>query len=599
MPSRSSAPACRRRATPCTSTPARGARCRRAPPTRCARASTTSSRAAASARAGYEEFEAHPRRRARGVRRGAEQRAGAHRADALHERRHEPRARRHRVRARRRDHHDRQRARRPARAARGARAPLRRRACASPRRCTAPIRCDAVDVADRPAHEASSRSRTCSGRTGASCRCARSPRPRMPPARPLLVDGAQGVGAIDVDPAALGVDAYAGPGQKWLCGPNGVGFLWVADGFEDRFEVAAPSYYTRDFRSDGAAVLAGRAPARRRLARRRPGWPAWRRRSRSGASSWAGREGAAQMAEVRARCVELLTRRAGRDAAGRDARAPRRSSRSPSPGSSAEDVVEALEKAAASWRARCPGSTGCASRSATGSRTAISSAWPPRCARSPDAPGEFTLEANDGGARAGRLTTAHGVVETPVFMPVGTRATVKGVDPARARAARRPDHPRQHLPPALPAGRGAHRGARRAAPLHGLGSSAAHRFRRFPGLLARRDAPDRRRRRDVPLRLRRLGGALHARARDGGAGVARLRHRDGVRRVPAGGRAARRPGARGRAHRALGRALRRRAAARRAAALRHRAGRHRPRVARALGAASSRHCRSTATRSAG
>src|SRR6202030_4472854 len=31
------------------------------------------------------------------------------------------------------------------------------------------------------------------------------------------------------------------------------------------------------------------------------------------------------------------------------------------------------------------------------------------------------------GARAGLLHTAHGVVETPVFMPVGTQATVKGV----------------------------------------------------------------------------------------------------------------------------------------------------------------------------
>ncbi|MDX6714258.1 MAG: queuine tRNA-ribosyltransferase, partial [Baekduia sp.] len=45
------------------------------------------------------------------------------------------------------------------------------------------------------------------------------------------------------------------------------------------------------------------------------------------------------------------------------------------------------------------------------------------------APGDFTLETTDGSARAGRLTTAHGVIETPVFMPVGTRATVKGVDP--------------------------------------------------------------------------------------------------------------------------------------------------------------------------
>ena len=43
--------------------------------------------------------------------------------------------------------------------------------------------------------------------------------------------------------------------------------------------------------------------------------------------------------------------------------------------------------------------------------------------------GDFTLEASDGDARAGRLTTAHGEIETPVFMPVGTRATVKAVDP--------------------------------------------------------------------------------------------------------------------------------------------------------------------------
>ena len=31
------------------------------------------------------------------------------------------------------------------------------------------------------------------------------------------------------------------------------------------------------------------------------------------------------------------------------------------------------------------------------------------------------------GARAGLLHTAHGVIETPVFMPVGTQASVKGV----------------------------------------------------------------------------------------------------------------------------------------------------------------------------
>jgi queuine tRNA-ribosyltransferase len=41
-----------------------------------------------------------------------------------------------------------------------------------------------------------------------------------------------------------------------------------------------------------------------------------------------------------------------------------------------------------------------------------------------------TLAADpDGAARVGRLTTPHGVVETPVFMPVGTRAAVKGLTP--------------------------------------------------------------------------------------------------------------------------------------------------------------------------
>jgi queuine tRNA-ribosyltransferase len=39
----------------------------------------------------------------------------------------------------------------------------------------------------------------------------------------------------------------------------------------------------------------------------------------------------------------------------------------------------------------------------------------------------FQIEARDGNARAGRFITPHGEVQTPVFMPVGTVATVKGV----------------------------------------------------------------------------------------------------------------------------------------------------------------------------
>ena len=42
---------------------------------------------------------------------------------------------------------------------------------------------------------------------------------------------------------------------------------------------------------------------------------------------------------------------------------------------------------------------------------------------------QFELQACDGGARAGRLSLRHGVVETPIFMPVGTYGTVKAMTP--------------------------------------------------------------------------------------------------------------------------------------------------------------------------
>jgi queuine tRNA-ribosyltransferase len=45
----------------------------------------------------------------------------------------------------------------------------------------------------------------------------------------------------------------------------------------------------------------------------------------------------------------------------------------------------------------------------------------------------FRVIATDGSARAGVLTTAHGEVPTPVFMPVGTKATVKTLDPDEVR----------------------------------------------------------------------------------------------------------------------------------------------------------------------
>ena len=43
------------------------------------------------------------------------------------------------------------------------------------------------------------------------------------------------------------------------------------------------------------------------------------------------------------------------------------------------------------------------------------------------APFSFKILHRDGAARRGELSTAHGVVQTPAFMPVGTRAAVKSI----------------------------------------------------------------------------------------------------------------------------------------------------------------------------
>src|SRR3954468_7277431 len=44
-------------------------------------------------------------------------------------------------------------------------------------------------------------------------------------------------------------------------------------------------------------------------------------------------------------------------------------------------------------------------------------------------PFSFHLTKADGGARLGEFATPHGRVSTPAFMPVGTQATVKGLQP--------------------------------------------------------------------------------------------------------------------------------------------------------------------------
>ena len=59
---------------------------------------------------------------------------------------------------------------------------------------------------------------------------------------PVLLDAAQALGAIPVDVRALGCDFYAASGQKWLCGPEGSGCLFVREDRLDELTVPWPGY---------------------------------------------------------------------------------------------------------------------------------------------------------------------------------------------------------------------------------------------------------------------------------------------------------------------------------------------------------------------
>jgi selenocysteine lyase/cysteine desulfurase len=71
---------------------------------------------------------------------------------------------------------------------------------------------------------------------------------------PVLLDGAQGLGAIDVDVSKLGCDAYAGAGQKWMCGPDGSGALWSTPELRERLAVSRRGYGNLDEANDGLAA---------------------------------------------------------------------------------------------------------------------------------------------------------------------------------------------------------------------------------------------------------------------------------------------------------------------------------------------------------
>jgi L-cysteine/cystine lyase len=125
---------------------------------------------------------------------------------------------------------------------------------------------------------------------------------------PLLVDGAQGAGAVPVDVDELGCDFYTVSGQKWLLGPDGTGALYVRPEMIDRIHVPFPSYFSQQRHEATGAFVP--APGALRL---EPGTLAAPALAGLLASlSFAAEVGEERFARARAlteRCRELLSER--------------------------------------------------------------------------------------------------------------------------------------------------------------------------------------------------------------------------------------------------------------------------------------------------
>ena len=145
----------------------------------------------------------------------------------------------------------------------------------------------------------------------------------------------------------------------------------------------------------------------------------------------------------------------------------------------------------------------------------------------------FTVLATDGAARRGRLTTAHGTIETPVFMPCGTYGTVKGMTPRML----------EEVGTQILLGNTFHLmlrpGDQAVRALGGLHEfmqwpgADPDRLGRLPGLQPARSAQGFGARRRVPVTDQRRCGGVDAGTVDRGAAQPRQRHRHVVRRVHA------------------------------------------------------------------
>jgi selenocysteine lyase/cysteine desulfurase len=72
---------------------------------------------------------------------------------------------------------------------------------------------------------------------------------------PYFIDGAQAVGQVPVDVAALGCDVLTGPGRKALRGPRGTGLLYVRQDFLPRLTPAFVDTHSAPLDTDGEPLL--------------------------------------------------------------------------------------------------------------------------------------------------------------------------------------------------------------------------------------------------------------------------------------------------------------------------------------------------------